>query len=444
MKKVIASLCLLAFFATSASAQTPMLRPPSLTVSLIGTDFTTPIAIRNNSLATVIRDHKIAKFKDMGHGLSLTYTKGMTPHIDFATTLGGSFVKFALPGKTASSDNFLLEGDASGNFKMLTEKAVVNPYLTAGIGASHYTNVYGAFIPVGGGVKVNLFDETQLSVQLQYRIPVTTDANAYHFQVSFGISGLLGDKKEATPPPPPPPPPPVDTDGDGIIDTEDACPAVFGLARYKGCPIPDTDKDGINDEEDKCPTVAGTAKYNGCPVPDTDKDGINDEEDKCPTVAGVARYNGCPVPDTDGDGVNDEEDKCPTVAGTKENNGCPEVSKEVVTKMEYAAKRIFFVTGSAKLSSKSDAALNEVTKILSDDPNLKLSIEGHTDNVGKAEYNKTLSDKRANSVKTYLQNKGVTESRLTATGFGMDVPVADNKTAAGRAKNRRVELKLAY
>lgn len=327
-------------------------------------------------------------------------------------------------------------------FKMLANQATLNPYLIGGIGASKYGNVIGAFIPVGGGFQFNLFGETNLYTQLQYRIPVTTEANNYHFQVSIGIGGLISSKKEEAAPPPPPPP--ADTDGDGIIDSEDACPTVFGLARYKGCPIPDTDKDGINDEQDKCPNVPGVAKYNGCPVPDTDKDGINDEEDKCPQVAGVARYQGCPVPDTDGDGVNDEDDRCPNVAGTLANKGCPEVNVEQIKKVEYAAKRIFFVTGSAKLSAKSNPALNSVVTLLNEDKNLKLSIEGHTDNVGKADYNKNLSDKRAASVKSYLVSKGVDESRLTAEGFGMEKPVATNKTAAGRAQNRRVELKLSY
>ena len=171
---------------------------------------------------------------------------------------------------------------------------------------------------------------------------------------------------------------------------------------------------------------------------------MNDDEDICPTVAGVARYQGCPVPDTDNDGVNDEEDRCPTVPGPKENNGCPEVKEEVVTRVNYAAKNIFFITGSAKLSSKSYKALDEVAKILSEDHNLKLSIEGHTDNVGKPQFNQTLSEGRAASVKAYLANKGIDESRLTSVGFGMDQPIADNKTAAGRAQNRRVEMKLGY
>ncbi|MES2880782.1 MAG: OmpA family protein, partial [Bacteroidota bacterium] len=126
------------------------------------------------------------------------------------------------------------------------------------------------------------------------------------------------------------------------------------------------------------------------------------------------------------------------------NNGCPEVKEEVVARINYAAKNIFFITGSAKLSSKSNAALNEVAKILTDDANLKLSIEGHTDNVGKPDYNMTLSDNRANSVKQYLLKKGIDESRLVSQGFGLTQPVATNKTAAGRAKNRRVEMKLGY
>lgn len=442
MKKILASFSFAMLAASALQAQTSTVGTKTLSVHFIGNDFGTPQQIRSTSLSAVLRDKKIARFKEMDQGFALMYTNGLTPHVDVAATVGGTFSKSVIPGKATSSDNFLLEADASGHFKMLANNAAVNPYLIGGVGVSKYTNVYGAFIPVGGGFRFNLFGETNIYTQLQYRIPVITDANNYHFQVSFGIGGVLNKKeepvKEAAPPPP------ADTDGDGINDADDACPTVFGLARYKGCPIPDTDKDGINDEEDKCPTVPGTAKYNGCPVPDTDKDGINDEEDKCPTVAGVARYNGCPVPDTDGDGVNDEEDKCPTVAGTRANNGCPEVTQEMVQKMNYAAKRIFFITGSAKLSKKSDAALNEVVKILSDDKNVKLSVEGHTDNVGKPAFNKTLSHKRANSVTTYLTAHGVDESRLSAEGFGMEKPVASNKTAAGRAQNRRVELKLSY
>ncbi|HVZ95587.1 MAG TPA: OmpA family protein, partial [Chitinophagaceae bacterium] len=180
------------------------------------------------------------------------------------------------------------------------------------------------------------------------------------------------------------------------------------------------------------------ARYQGCPIPDTDKDGINDEEDKCPTVPGLARYQGCPIPDTDGDGVNDEEDKCPNLPGVKENQGCPLIKEEVKKRVDYAAQNILFVTGSYKLAPKSLKGLDEVVKILNDNPEMKLAIDGHTDNVGKEDRNQTLSENRANAVKQYFVSKGIAESRITAAGHGATMPIADNKTAAGRQKNRRV------
>jgi len=231
-----------------------------------------------------------------------------------------------------------------------------------------------------------------------------------------------------------------DTDGDGINDEVDKCPSVAGLAKYEGCPIPDTDKDGVNDEQDKCPTVAGLPKYQGCPIPDTDGDGINDEEDKCPTVKGLARYQGCPIPDTDNDGVNDEEDKCPTRPGPASNQGCPEIAKEVIDKVNFAAKNVFFATGSYKLLPKSFKSLNEVAGLLKADPTLMVDIDGHTDSQGTNESNQTLSDNRAAAVKDYLVKQGVDASRLKSTGYGEDKPIADNNTAAGRAKNRRTEM----
>jgi outer membrane protein OmpA-like peptidoglycan-associated protein len=379
----------------------------------------------------------------MSPGLAISYFKGIRKHMDFAATLNGSFVKYPFPDRqTSFSDDFLLTGDATINFKMVSEKFWVQPYVLAGIGAHMYKGTYfGAYIPVGIGLKVNFFDDTHLFLTSQYRVPVTNETANYHFLHSFGVAGRIGKKAE---PKVIPPPAPVDTDKDGIIDPEDKCPTVPGLKKYDGCPIPDSDNDGINDEEDKCPTVFGLARYQGCPIPDTDKDGINDEEDKCPTVPGLARYQGCPLTDRDNDGVSDEDDKCPDVPGPKENQGCPSIEKEVMKKIDYAARNIYFATGKYVLLAKSFAGLKEVAKILKDDPQLNLSIEGHTDHVGSDESNQRLSENRANAVKNYLLKQGVSESQLTATGFGESQPVADNNTAAGRQQNRRVELKLKY
>jgi len=233
-----------------------------------------------------------------------------------------------------------------------------------------------------------------------------------------------------------------DTDADGIADKNDKCLTVPGIARYYGCPIPDTDGDGINDDKDKCVTVFGVAKYEGCPIPDTDKDAINDEDDKCPTVQGVARYNGCPVPDTDGDGVNDEEDKCVNEPGPKENNGCPEIQKEIIQKVEFAARKIQFAFAKASLLSASEKVLDEVADLLSKETNLKVDIEGHTSSDGNFNTNMKLSNERAETVKNYLIKKGVDPSRLTAQGFGPNKPLNEGKSEQEKALNRRVELKL--
>ena len=205
----------------------------------------------------------------------------------------------------------------------------------------------------------------------------------------------------------------------------------------------EADGDGIADKDDKCVDVAGIAKYQGCPIPDTDRDGINDEEDKCPNVPGVARYQGCPVPDTDEDGVNDEDDKCPNEAGPASNYGCPVIDVKIVEKVNKAADNVFFATGSARLLAKSHKSLDGVADIMKQNPSYRIAIGGHTDNTGGDELNQKLSESRANAVKEYLLGKGIPEDRISATGFGETKPVADNGTAAGRAKNRRVEIQLS-
>lgn len=439
MKKIFVVVMALCFLSPAGFSQDTEIRPAAIGVSFFFNDYLTASRIRSQSLTTVLRESQWAKTKEMAPGLAVSYFKGLHKHIDFAGTLAASFLKNAISGKTFSSDKFLLEADASANFKMVSEKYWVQPYLIAGVGASMYGGSYfGAFIPTGVGMKLNLFDDAHLFVTSQYRIPVTKETSDYHLMYQFGIAGRIGKKAEPVLKPLPPPPPPADTDKDGVLDSVDKCPTVPGLAKYDGCPIPDTDKDGVNDEEDKCPTVPGLVKYQGCPIPDTDKDGLNDEEDKCPTVAGVARYQGCPVPDTDKDGVNDEEDRCPTEPGLPENYGCPTLEQ-----YKFRAEQVQFLSGSATLTKAAKAELDKGALILAEHPDIKISIEGHTDNTGSEALNQKLSEKRAEAVKAYFVMKGINADRLVTVGYGQSSPIGDNTTAKGRAANRRVEFKAA-
>lgn len=442
MKKILLSFAAFVLL-SNTFAQNEYKKPASLGVHFFYDDFKTASEIRATNLSTVLKSNDWRKTSRMSPGLAVSYLKGLSDKADFAATLSGSFVDYPVPNKNAfNAKSLLLEFAATANLKLTSDKYWVSPFLTAGVGASKFKNYYGAFVPVGLGLQVNLFDNAYLLVNSQYRMPVTENV-AYHFYHSFGVAGPLNPKVKVKKAKPVPVIPvveaPKDADGDGVLDVDDSCPDVKGLASLKGCP--DSDGDGITDASDKCPTILGLAKYEGCPIPDTDGDGINDENDKCPTVAGVARYTGCPVPDTDGDGINDEEDKCPNEAGIAANYGCPEIAKAVIEKINVAAKNIFFASGSAKLLPKSFKSLNDVVKILNDNPSYKLDIDGYTDNSGKADKNQTLSENRAQAVVAYLKSKGIAEDRLVSTGHGQDDPIADNKTAAGRAKNRRVEIK---
>ncbi|MBZ5487759.1 OmpA family protein [Halomonas aquamarina] len=188
----------------------------------------------------------------------------------------------------------------------------------------------------------------------------------------------------------------------------------------------------------QCPSYgevpAGVAvDAEGCPL-DSDGDGVPDYRDQCPgTPAGVeVDAVGCPI-DSDGDGVPDYRDQCPnTPAGTKVNAlGCPD---------SVVLNDVNFEFDSAELTSNARNILNGVAERLVNNPDVRVSIEGHTDSRGTAQYNKDLSQRRAESVTTYLAQRGVGSNRMRAVGYGEERPIASNDTDEGRAQNRRVEL----
>lgn len=205
-------------------------------------------------------------------------------------------------------------------------------------------------------------------------------------------------------------------------------------------PEDDRDKDGVPDKEDNCPDEAGLKTLGGCP--DRDGDGVADKMDACPDLAGPVDKQGCP--DSDGDGIADNVDKCPKVAGVPEMKGCPAIKEETKKLFEKALTGIQFETGSAVIKKSSFGILDQVVTVMSENPAYNLEIHGHTDSQGDDAKNMKLSDDRAASVKKYLTDKGVGATRLRSEGHGETMPVADNKTSAGRAKNRRVEFKVMF
>jgi outer membrane protein OmpA-like peptidoglycan-associated protein len=343
------------------------------------------------------------------------------------------------------------------SFMEMIKSKIIDPFAHIGGGYTWMGDASAGTVNGGLGINFWLTENVGLSLQSTYKHSFddtrTPDVDvASHLQHFAGLTFKFGGK---------------DTDGDGIYDKDDACPEVKGLKEFNGCP--DTDGDGITDAQDACPEVAGLKELNGCPdrdgdgitdaedacpdvkaskmmkgCPDTDGDGIADNVDKCPEVKGPKENGGCPWPDTDGDGVFDKDDKCPTVKGTVANNGCPEVSEETMKKLNEYAKTILFDSGKSSFQKQTYPVLQAITAILKEYPNSNFSLEGHTDSDGKEATNQILSEERAAAVKNYLVENGINASRLSSKGFGETMPIDTNKTKAGKANNRRVEVKRRY
>ena len=219
----------------------------------------------------------------------------------------------------------------------------------------------------------------------------------------------------------------------------------------------DADKDGLPDDIDLCPTDPEDHKPpnpdDGCPaLPDRDGDGIPDASDKCPDQPEdfdkIDDWDGCPEDDADKDGIPDAKDACPKEPGEPSpepaKNGCPQFIRRISGSSEIQVlKQIEFETGSAKIRPTSFKIVDEVVRLMKVNVEIKhLDIEGHTDNKGSDDLNEKLSNDRAHSVMQYLVDHGIDAGRLAAQGFGPKRPIADNNTAEGRQKNRRVEFHI--
>jgi outer membrane protein OmpA-like peptidoglycan-associated protein len=313
----------------------------------------------------------------------------------------------------------------------------------------------------GIGAKYRVANGWGLRVDARILFPPSTENDS----VTTDFEALLSVYKEfgRKDPEPPPPPPPADPDGDGIVGDADKCPNEpedkDTFQDDDGCPDPDNDGDGIPDDQDKCAMepedMDGFQDEDGCPDPDNDGDGVPDGQDKCPLEAedkdNFQDDDGCPDLDNDGDGVPDTADKCgdqpETKNGFQDDDGCPDEIPAKVKKFTGAIKGINFKTGSADIVATSNNVLDQAVAVLKEFPDLKVEVQGHTDDQapkrgGKFADNQALSQARAESVKAYFVGKGIEDARVLATGYGDTVPVDPKKTAAARAKNRRVEFKL--
>jgi outer membrane protein OmpA-like peptidoglycan-associated protein len=310
----------------------------------------------------------------------------------------------------------------------------------------------------GGGVKLAANDD--LSFRVDVRDTLTNQRAVgdmpNSLEVSAGASLQLGRTKRG----------PADTDGDGFVDSQDACPSEPGVLP-DGCPVRDRDGDQVVDSKDQCPDQPGVFPTGCAPVdldgdgvldtadqclsepgvapsgcPDRDGDGVLDRDDQCPAVPGVAPL-GCPG-DSDQDGIADPDDKCPSEPETKngfeDTDGCPDELPEAVKKFTGVIAGIEFDLSKSSIRASSTSVLEQAAKLLQEYPTLRVEIAGHTDDTGSREHNLSLSLERANAVKSFLVSQGVSAERITTRGAGPDEPLAQEKTRTARQKNRRIEF----
>jgi outer membrane protein OmpA-like peptidoglycan-associated protein len=267
------------------------------------------------------------------------------------------------------------------------------------------------------------------------------------FNNSFGIVFKIERRKEHKKN--------LDTDKDGVNDELDKCPNTPAgeFVNNDGCSDSqlDSDGDGITNNKDKCLLTPKGEKVdaNGCSdsQKDSDGDGVNDLKDKCSsTIKGEAvNADGCSESqlDTDSDGIFNHLDRCPTIKGDISNFGCPiNPMAKLEKQVTEIANEVNFVTNKADLLVASKSKLNELIVLLLENPDLKIIISGHTDDVGTEEFNFTLSEKRAQSVLDYLAEKGISKLRMTSLAYGEQQLKQVGISEDSRFKNRRVEIKI--
>lgn len=414
-------------------------------------------AVKDSSISYAFNRKGLFKSGNSSFGFGVSYWKGLGSHFDWSANFAGTFSNFpALYVKKDSigKASFTPQLDLLLHAKAFRENRVINPFLTAGVGAGYFGKQLVVYAPVGVGLQFHFNSGAYLFVQAQWKMKLTDGIRDDFMFYSLGFgqhkkpkkveqkaeipatdSAKNETKKDTTAQPN------IDTnkdtDGDGVPDITDLCIDVKGTVN--GCP--DTDGDGVADKDDKCPLVAGSKNNFGCPAKDTDGDGVNDDNDNCPDVKGAKDNSGCP-PDTDGDGILDKDDKCPNSAGSAENNGCPlkalDGGKLIRANGDSMTYAIRFDFDSYNLTPEAFAVLKQVVELMKADKSLVVQIEGHADKFKVEKYNEIISQKRAIVTRDYLTSYDIAKDRIKTASYGSTRPYDVNQEWL----NRRVELTI--
>lgn len=426
--------------------------------------------------------------------LTLDLTNIEPTPIPFRASMGAGFANAGLPG---AHERFLLGGD-------LEWVALPYISFLAGAQSETRTSLLKGLDAIGkeysyafAGFSARGDDGIFFSVNLQKSLPAARpfrdyarpdNAGVYTFsaryQPRFAVAANIGwsgafvaedsdhdgipDKEDSCPNEPEDKDgfqdgdgcPDIDNDQDGIPDALDKCPNQpedkDGFQDEDGCPDPDNDKDGIPDLQDKCPNepedMDGFEDYDGCPDLDNDKDGVPDAVDKCPNLPedrdNFEDADGCPDPDNDQDKIPDINDKCPnqpeTYNGFEDGDGCPDVapgqSGSAPLDKRTLLKSIHFLGNTAELLPESYASLDSLAQRIRATPGVMVEVRGYWDGAAPELDGMRASEARANVVRKYLVSKGIAPDQVMARGLGSRDPIDNNRTAAGRQRNRRVEL----
>ena len=504
MKKII-SIIVLGILTLQLAAQVPQERKPStLAFHIFYNDFNTAQQIKTSSLNNVLKNRLWTKIGDMQTGFGINYFKGIRNKIDFVATIDGSWTDYLYEdGSTYGSNQFLLDANVGLNFKMLTDRHTLVPYISSGVGASLYQGKTGFYIPVGAGLQINVFNEALIFTNIQYRYALTSAVND-HFYYTIGIAVSIGKNKvkhvEIVEP--------VKKE----ISNKNMVVSVYDEAT--DLPLSNVEVTIVGSENQKLNaytnvggkaifsliipsdySVSGLLNRINSSTQNIEKNAFETEENQINinlthndpqfTLQGVVinktqnipegnvvitinndtNQNITTIQSNSGSGIFQsqlESESDFTLVGKKANyiSNIVKVStkglnrsttlfvnlelaiEEAKVGQSVVLNNIYFEVGKTTVNTSFSTDLDKLVQFLKDNSETKLEIQGHTDNTGSLKLNNKLSQARANSIVDYLVKQGIDSRRISAKGFGPSFPIADNASAEGRAKNRRVVIKV--